>query len=169
MARCIDRNRNGNITADQCAECVEYQLPTEYTRVICLLASINSMDNSLLEDITMVRKDEDHVINKLEAKLVHLLPHYYVASRKNTSGEDYGVILSDTEDKTSSISVSSKSSVGKNGVEFHYCKEVKFKNLSDSQKQELRQHRCKNRGAQMKIRTRKRSRKIGITMMQIRK
>ena len=72
-------------------------MPNEDTTVKSLLAGVKITDDSMLEVISMVRNDEDHMSNNFEAMSAHLLPYCTKSSRKSASGKYDGAIVSVAE------------------------------------------------------------------------
>ena len=127
----------------QCAEHVTFQLPNERTRVSYLLDSIQCNDPGLQAAMAQVRTDSgvDGKLNDFEATASYLL-QYDPVSKKRATGDDNAEISS-----VSHGGRTSKTSVGKTGVEFRYYKATEYNDLSSEQKGELKSYRDNKSGA----------------------
>jgi hypothetical protein len=132
---------------EACAEHVQYQLPNQHSRVGFLLDAIQNNDASLQAAIASVRTDDGPYgkKNDFEAAATHLLPYDPVA-KKRPSGTKRGAgIISAVshiaEDDQTPITTGGKSSVGKTGVHLRYHKKQEYNELSQEQKDELREWR----------------------------
>ena len=156
LEKFIAQHRNAFVSMRQCAEHVTFQLPNERTRVSYLLDSIQCNDPGLQAAMAQVRTDSgvNGKLNDFEATASYLL-QYDPVSKKRATGAKRGLsAISDVtgEDNAEISSVShggrtSKTSVGKTGVEFRYYKATEYNELSSEQKGELKSYRDNKSGA----------------------
>ena len=127
-----------------CAEYFQYQLPTEHTQVVYLLAVIQCNSAGLQAAMASVQIDTITSGNKnrFEATATHLLP-YDPEANKITSNKQGSSEISDT----SKVEVSrfrTKAGIGKTVVHIWYHKPPEYSTLSKYQKEELCKWRLKN-------------------------
>jgi hypothetical protein len=132
-----------------CAQYVEYQLPTEHTRVGYLLAGIQCNDAGLQAAMASVKLDTAPITGKrndFEAAASHLLPYDPVA-KKRTSGHKRG--SGEISEITGEISsFGAKEGIGHTGVHLRYHKPEEYATLSKEQTDELRAWRITPDGKQ---------------------
>ena len=86
--------------------------------------------------------DYQPLLNNFEATAAHLLPYDPVA-KKRLSGQKRGSAqISSVMDPTPTTTT--KPSIGKTGVQLHYYKTGEYRNLTNEQKEELKEWRANN-------------------------
>ena len=146
----ISQHRNAFVSMQACAEHVQYQLPTEFTRVGYLLNAIKNSDPGLQAGMANVKSDtgDDGMRNNFEAAAAYLLPYDPVAKKRAANGKSRGGQISSTDGEETAdvgaVGSSSKPSIGKTGVHFRFYKEHEYRKLSNAQKKELMEWRESN-------------------------
>ena len=151
----IAQRRNAYVSMQQCADHVSYQLPNEHTRVGYLLEGIQCSDAGLQAAMASVRTDTDPdgMRNRFEKGAAHLLPYDPVAKKraaatnnKRNAAQISSVEIDDTTvtAEASSTTAAKKQSIGKTGVHLRYHTPSEYDNLTDEQKDELREWRKAN-------------------------
>jgi hypothetical protein len=126
-----------------CAEYVEYQLPTEHTRVGYLLEGIQCNDAGLQAAMASIKLDTTLVTgkrNNFELAATHLLPYDPVAKKRTSNLKRGAGDISDTTGANVS-SFGAKEGIGKTGVHLRYHKGEEYASLSRAQMDELRDWR----------------------------
>jgi hypothetical protein len=143
LERFIQQHRTAFVSMQSCAQYVEYQLPTEHTRVGYLLAAFQCNDAGLQAAMASVRLDSTPLTGKrsdFEAAATNLLPYDPVA-KKRTSNQKRGAgEISDTSGAEIS-SFGAKEGIGKTGVHLRYHKSEEYSDLTTEQQDELREWR----------------------------
>ena len=151
----IGQHHNAFVSMQQCAEHVSYQHPNKHTRVGYLLEGIQCADAGLQAAMTSVRMDNgtDGMRNDFEKAAAHLLPYDPVAKNraamtqnKRSAAQISSVELEEESIKgeASSTTVLKKASIGRTGVHLQYHTPAEYDNLSNDQKDELREWRKQN-------------------------
>ena len=93
----IQQHRNALVSMNSCAEYVQYQIPTEHTRVGYLLAGIQCNDAGLQATMASVQiyMIPTGKIKRFESTGIHLLP-YNPVDNKITSNKQGSSEISDT-------------------------------------------------------------------------
>jgi hypothetical protein len=147
LERFIQQHRTAYVSMQSCAQYVEYQLPTEHTRVGYLLAGIQCNDAGLQAAMASVRLDTAPLTGKrsdFEACATHLLPYDPVAKKRTTSNKRGAGEISDATAAFNRVEISSfgtKEGIGKTGVHLRYHKSEEYSTLSSDQMDELREWR----------------------------
>jgi hypothetical protein len=139
LERFVQQHRTAYVSMQSCAEYVEYQLPTEHTRVGYLLDGIQCNDAGLQAAMASIKLDTTPVTGKrndFELAATHLLPYDPVA-KKRTVGNKRGA--GDISDTTSAdiASFGAKEGIGKSGVHLRYHKDDEYATLNRDQMDEL--------------------------------
>ena len=143
LERYVQQHRNAYVSMQSCAQYVEYQLPTEHTRVGYLLTGIQCNDAGLQAAMASVQLDTAPLTGKrsnFEAAASHLLPYDPVAKKRNTNSKRGVEQISDT----TCVDISSfgaKEGIGNSGVHLRYHKPEEYSDLSPEQRDELREWR----------------------------
>ena len=151
----IGQHRNAFVSMQQCAEHVSYQLPNKHTWVGYLLEGIQCPDAGLQAAMASVRTDNgvDGMRNDFEKAAAHLLPYNPVAKKRATVAQNKrsAAQISSVEleeesvrGDVSSTTMPKKASIGRTGVHLQYHTPNKYDNLSNEQKDELREWRKQN-------------------------
>ena len=151
----IAQHRNAYVSMQQCADHVSYQLPNEHTRVGYLLEGIQCSDAGLQAAMASVRTDTDPdgMRNRFEKAAAHLLPYDPAAKKraaatnnKRNAAQISSVEIDDTTltAEASSTTAAKKQSIGKTGVHLRYHTPSEYDNLTNEQKDELREWRKAN-------------------------
>jgi hypothetical protein len=143
LERFVQQHRNAYVSMQSCAQHVEYQLPTEHTRVGYLLEGIQCNDAGLQAAMASVKIDTAPGGKRadFEAASTHLLPYDPVAKKRSTAQNKRGAgEISDTMGAEVS-SFGAKEGIGKSGVHLRYHKPDEYDTLSREQKDELREWR----------------------------
>ena len=138
----ISQHRNAYVSMQASAEHVQYQLPNEHSRVGFLLEAIQCSDPGLQAAMASIKTDNglEGMRNNFEATAAHLLPYDPVA-KKISGGQKRGSVqISSVMDP--SPATTKKPSTGKAGVHLHYYKTGEYRNLTNEQKEELKQWRA---------------------------
>lgn len=154
LEKFIAQHRNAYVSMQQCVAHVTFQLPNEFTRVTYLLDAIQCNDPGLQAAMALVRADDQAPHGKMhnfENTASYLLPYDPVA-KKRSAGTKRGVaaiseVTAEEEAQVSASSGSKKPAIGKTGVEFRFYKPHEYRQLTDEQKTELKEHReSRNKG-----------------------
>ena len=124
------------------AEHVQYQLPNERSRVGFLLEAIQCSDQGLQAAMASIKTDKSlgGMRNNFEATAAHLLPYDPIA-KKRSSGQKRGPAqISSVMDP--SPTTTKKPSIGRKGVHLGYYKTGEYRNLTNEQKEELKEWRA---------------------------
>ena len=134
-------HRGAFVQLEEAAIHVDFQLPTEHTRVGYLIDNINNNDPDLRAAIASIRLNQDNMRSNFEAAVSCLLP--VCPYSKNKSNTRRNPQVSDVTLKHGSES--------KTGVEFRWYTKAEYSALSSAQKQELYQwQQSKDGQAQIK-------------------
>jgi hypothetical protein len=123
-----------------CADYVEYQLPTEHTRVGYLLDGIQCIDPGLQAAMASIKSDTTPTTgkrNNFELAATHLLPYDPVAKKRTSTLKRGAGDISDT----TGVDISSfgvKEGIGKSGVHPRYHKNDEYQLLNEDQRDKLR-------------------------------
>ena len=126
------------------AEHVQYQLPNEHSRVGFLLEAIQCSDPGLQAAMASIKTDNgpEGMRNNFEATAAHLLPYDPVAKKRSGGQKRGSAQISSVMDP--SPTTTKKPSIGKTGVHLHYYKTGEYRNLTNEQKEELKEWRANN-------------------------
>ena len=140
----ISQHRNAYVSMQASAEHVQYQLPNEHSRVGFLLGAIQCSEPGLQAAMASIKTDNglEGMRNNFEATPAHLLPYDPVA-KKRSGGQKRGS-AQDSSVMDSSPITTKKPSIGKTGVHLRYYKTGEYRNLSNEQKEELKEWRANN-------------------------
>jgi hypothetical protein len=158
LERFIQQHRTAFVSMQSCAQYVEYQLPTEHTRVGYLLAGIQCNDAGLQAAMASVRLDTTPLTGKrsdFEAAATHLLPYDPVAKKRTSNHKRGAGEISDITGADIS-SFGTKEGIGKTGVHLRYHKSEEYSTLSSDQMDELREWRKSPEGRKQSKRKGKR-------------
>ena len=135
----ISQHRNAYVSMQASAEHVQYQLPNEHSRVGFLLQAIQCSDPGLQAAMASIKTDNgpEGMRSNYEATAAHLLPYDPVA-KKRSNGQKRGSeqISSDMDP---SPTTTKKPSIVKTGVHLRYYKTGEYGNLTNEQKEELKE------------------------------
>ena len=151
----IAQHRNAFVSMQQCDEHISYQLPNKHTWVGYLLEGIQCTDAGLPAAMASIRTDNsaDGMHNDFEKAAAHLLPynpvakkHAAVAHNKHCATQISSVELEEelAKGEASSTTMSKKASIRRTGVHLQYHMLVEYDNLSNEQKDELKEWRKQN-------------------------
>ena len=142
LEKFIAQHRNASVLMAQCAEHAQCQLPNQRTRVTCSLNATKCGDAELQAVKASTKQDTavDGLSNNFEAAVAVPLPADPVAKRR-ASGKRGTAETLDTCAEISGSEVKKKANIGKTGVHFRFYKQSECNELSEDQKEELRQHR----------------------------
>ena len=140
----VSQHRNAYVSTQASAEYVQYQLPNEHSRVGFLLESIQCSDPGLQAAMASIKTDNglEGMRNNFEPTVAHLLPYDPVAKKRSSRQKRSSAKISSVVD--TSNATMKKPSIGKTGVHLHYYKTAEYRNLSQEQKDELREWRANN-------------------------
>ena len=126
------------------AEHVQYQLPNEHSRVGFLLEAIQCSDPGLPAAMASIKTDNglEGMRNNFEATAAHLLPYDPVAKKRSGGQKRGSAQISSVMDP--SPTTTKKPSIGKTGVHLCYYKTGEYRNLSNEQKEELKEWSANN-------------------------
>jgi hypothetical protein len=147
LERFVQQHRNAYVSMESCSQHVEYQLPTEHTRVGYLLEGIQCNDAGLQAAMASIKIDTAVGGKRadFEAASTHLLPYDPVAKKRTAAGSKRG--SGEISDMTSAdvSSFGAKEGIGSSGVHLRYHKPDEYETLSNDQKEELRIWRKKSK------------------------
>ena len=123
---------------------MQYQLPNEHSRVGFLLEAIQCSDPRLHAAMASIKTDNglEGMRNNFEATAAHLLPYDPVAKKRSGGQKRGSAQISSVMDP--SPTTTKKPSIGKTGVHLHYYKTGEYRNLTNEQKEELKEWRANN-------------------------
>ena len=123
---------------------VQYQLPSEHSRVGFLLEVIQCSDPGLQAAMASIETDNglEGMRNNFEATAAHLLPYDPVAKKRSGGQKRGSAQISSVMDP--SPTTTKKPSIGKTGVHLRYYKTGEYRNLTNELKEELREWRANN-------------------------
>ena len=126
------------------AEHVQYQLPNEHSRVGFLLEAIQCSYPGLQAAMASIKTDNgpEGMRNNFEATAAHLLPYDPVAKKRSNGQKRGSAQISSVMDPTPTTT--KKPSIGKTGVHLRYYKTGEYRNLTNEQKEELKEWRANN-------------------------
>ena len=126
------------------AEHMQYQLPNEHSRVGFLLEAIQCSDPGLQAAMASIKTDNglEGMRNNFKATAAHLLPYDPVA-KKRSSRQKRGTAQISSVMDTSNATIK-KPSIGKTGIHLRYYKTGEYRNLTNEQKEELKEWRANN-------------------------
>jgi hypothetical protein len=151
------------VSMQSCAEYVEYQVPTEHTRVGYLLEGIQCNNAGLQAAVASIKLDTTPVTGKrndFELAATHLLPYDPVAKKRTGSHKRGAGDISDTTGADIS-SFGTKEGIGKSGVHLRYHKDDEYATLNRDQMDELREWRLTPEGKKQSKRKGGKSHKKG--------
>ena len=140
----ISQHRNAYVSMQASAEHVQYQLPNEDSRVGFLLEAIQCSDPGLQAAMASIKTDNgtEGMRNNFEATAAHLLPYDPVAKKRSSGQKRGSAQFSSVMDP--SPTTTKKPTIGKTGVHLHYYKTGEYRNLTNEQKEELKEWRANN-------------------------
>ena len=140
----ISQYRNAYVSMQASAEHVQYQLPNEHSRVGFLLEAIQCSDPGLQAAMASIKTDNgpEGMRNNFEATAAHLLPYDPVAKKRSNGQKRGSAQISSVMDP--SPTTTKKPSIGKTGVHLLYYKTGEYRNLTNEQKEELKEWRANN-------------------------
>ena len=140
----IFQHRNAYVSMQASAEHVQYQLPNEHSRVGFLLEVIQCSDAGLQAATASIKTDNgpEGMRNNFEATAAHLLPYDPVAKKRSNGQKRGAAQISSVMDPTPNTT--KKPSIGKTGVHLCYYKTGEYRNLTNEQKEELKEWRANN-------------------------
>ena len=143
LERFVQQHRNAFVSMQSCSQHVQYQLPTEHTRVGYLLHGIQCNDAGLQAAMASIKiaTAPGGLREDFEGASTHLLPYDPVAKKRNTDNGKRGA--SEISDMVGAevSSFGAKEGIGKSGVHLRYHKPDEYEGLSRDQKDELREWR----------------------------
>ena len=140
----ISQHRNAYVSMQASAEHVQYQLPNEHSRVGFLLEAIQCSDPGLQAAMASIKTDNgpEGMRNNFEATAARLLPYDPVAKKRSSGQKRGSAQISSVMDPTPTTT--KKPSSGKTGVHLCYYKTGEYRNLTNEQKEELKEWRANN-------------------------
>ena len=146
LERFAQQHRNAYVSMQSCSQHVQYQLPTEHTRVEYLLAAIQCNDAGVQAAMESIKIDTapDGKREDLEGASTHLLPYNPVAKKRSVANSKKGAGEMSEMVGTEVSSFMAKEGIGKTGVHLRYHKPEEYKPLSIKKRNELREWRSKN-------------------------
>jgi hypothetical protein len=146
LEKFIAQHHNAFVSMQACAEHITYQLPNEFSRVGLLLDAIQCNDAGLQAAMASIRTDTgaDGMRYNFETSAAHLLQYDPVAKKRAAGTKRPSAEISVIDGDGEGINVSSfgtKPGIGKTGVHFRYHTIAEYRNLSNPQKEELKQWR----------------------------
>ena len=122
LEKLIQQHRNAFISMQSCTEYVQYQLPTEHTRLGYPLSVIQCNDSGLQSAMASVQINTGQLVkrNSFESTDTYLLPYDPVA-KKRTYNKKGSTEISDTS-KVEVYSFGTNTSIRKTGVHLRYHK-----------------------------------------------
>ena len=141
LEKFIAQHCDASVSMTQCAEHAQCQLPNQRTRVAHLLDATQCSNAKLQATKASIKQDTapDGLSNDFEAAAAVLLPADPVAKRR-ASGKRGAAETLDTCAEISGSEVKKKANIGKTGVHFCFYEQSEHNELSEEQKEELRQH-----------------------------
>jgi hypothetical protein len=136
LERFVQQHRNAYVSMESCSQHVQYQLPTEHTRIQCNDAGLQAVMASINIDTVPGGKRED-----FEAASMHLLPYDHVAKKRSTANNKRGAGEISEAVGAEVSSFGAKEGIGKSGVHLRYHKPAEYDQLSKDQKEELKEWR----------------------------
>ena len=126
------------------AEHVQYQLPNEHSRVGFLLEVIQCSDPGIQAAMASIKTNNgpEGMRNNFEATAAHLLPYDPVAKKRSSGQKRGSAQISSVMDP--SPTTTKKLTIGKTGVHLRYYKTGEYRNLTNEQKEELKEWRANN-------------------------
>ena len=126
------------------AEHVQYQLPNEHSRVGFLLEVIQCSAPGLQAAMASIKTDNglEGMRNNIEATAAHLLPYDPVAKKRSSGQKRGSAQISSVMDPSPATTMTP--SIGKTGVHLRYYKTGEYRNLSNEQKEELKEWSANN-------------------------
>ena len=140
----ISQHRNAYVSIQASAEHVQYQLPNEHSRVGFLFEEIQCSDPGLQAVMGSIKTDNgpEGMRNNFEVTAAHLLPYDPVAKKRSSGQKRGSAQISPVMDP--SPTTTKKPSIGKTGVHLHYYKTGEYRNLTNEQKEKLKEWRANN-------------------------
>ena len=123
-----------HVSMSDCAEHIQYQLPSEHSRVGFLIDVIQCSDAGLQAAMASVKTDNgpNGLSNNFERAVSHLLPYDPVAKRRATGIKQGSTMISLAEahdgPNMTITANDAKPSIGKAGVHVCYHKHHKYNN-----------------------------------------
>jgi hypothetical protein len=121
-------HRSSFVQLEEAAEHVDFQLPTEHTRVGYLMKNIKNADPDLRAVIASIRLDTNNMRNNFEAAVASLLPVCPYAKHRADNQRSRAQV--------SDITLKSKSQ-SKTGVDFRWHTKSEYDKLNQAQRKEL--------------------------------
>jgi len=142
----VSQHRSAYVSMQACATHVQYQLPTQHSRVGYLLNAIENGDAGLQAAMASVRTDNGPggARNDFEQAVSAILPYDPVAKRKSSgNNKRNSALISDLQvgDEINISGVAGKQGIGKTGVHFRWYKGKEYSQLTKEQRTELNQWR----------------------------
>lgn len=134
-------HRNAYVLLEEAAQHVNFQLPTEYSRVGFLCDNITHNDPDLRAALASIRVNTNNMRNNFEDAVAFLLPVCPYAKHKQ-SQRGRRAEISDTQLKSKSQS--------RTGVDFRWHTTEEYRKLSKAQRQELYQWQQTKEGKDLK-------------------
>ena len=140
----ISQHRNAYVSMQASAEHVQYQLPNKHLRVGLLLEVIQCSDPGLQAAMASIKTDNgpEGMRNNFEATAAHLLPYDPVAKKRSGGQKRGSAQISSVMDP--SPTTTKKPSIGETGVHLRYYKTGEYRNLTNEEKEELKEWRANN-------------------------
>ena len=140
----ISQHRNTYVFMQASAEHVQYQLPNEHSRAGFLIEAIQCSDPGLQAAMASFKTDNGPagMRNNFEATAAHLLPYDPVAKKRSSGQKRGSAQISSVMDP--SPTTTKKPSIGKTGVHLRYYETGDYRNLTNEQKEELKEKRANN-------------------------
>ena len=144
LATHTNAHRLAFVSMQQCGNHVQFQLPSEHTRVNKFLSSITSKDQTLLSGLALVRTDTDGKLNDFEEAVSFLAPYCPIGSKAAPNKRSYANISSLENIDDGGEEPATKPGIGTTGVHFRYYDSTEYNDLTNEQKLELREWRESN-------------------------
>lgn len=119
------------VQLEEAVQHVEFQLPTQFTRVQYLLENIKSTDPYLAAAMGAIRLNQNGMRNDFEKAVAHMLP---VCPYTKSKGDS-----SNAQNPRISASSLKNSTESRTGVDFRWYKKSEFAKLTDEQRDELKE------------------------------
>ena len=162
LEKFCNQHRSRFVNLEEAQNHVDFQLPTEHTRVGYLLDNIENADADLRAAIANIRQNVNNTRTGFESAIAVLLPvDPYLKQRKtfpkgnSTTGANVSSALS------SAKSDQSNAGIGKTGVDLRFHTEPEYVKLNPAQKEELYQWRSSQNGKKFSSDERKKRKSTG--------
>ena len=156
LEKFCNQHRSRFVNLEEAQNHVDFQLPTEHTRVGYLIDNIENADADLRAAIANIRQNVNDTRTNFESAIAVLLPvDPYLKQRRNTdrSPNNQGANISSAG--TPNKPDSSSAGTGKTGVNLRFHTDAEYVTLTAAQKDELYKWRSSQQGKQFSVDERK--------------